>query len=468
MRIDFPRAWGLFAPRALALSALLLLSSTACDDGFEAHPGSDAHGDSLTDLMDAELLDDSKLDGAHDSEEDTFVPPQFYPPRTDDFACNTAKRVAACDSALLHDGAPIPSDPSDLLTLVNRWYAAPDDFPVPAGSVWTPCDGTEPGFTHNLVCVPSTYSNGPKPLRADAWETQSPADIPLTYDGLPIGSRGVVGFRGLLEAARIEGGFEILVTSGFRSFQTQTELHEYYVQAELNGGLSEAEARIYASTYSARPGHSEHQLGVTADLIYRRNGALYPGLDEAMGDSDEFQWVMANAHRFGIVLTYGQSKVATTQYVYEPWHFRYVGVQAANEMRRCDLNTEEFLDARYGLEPLPAYEGDYVILWSDARFVEHLTLPPGSKAAPGEHLVKTWRVQNNGTTNWWNLKLVNVGGDLSPVETDVYCVLAGETVDLSVELDAPATPGFANGLWQLQDETGLVFGDVLQLSLSVE
>ena len=71
--------------------------------------------------------------------------------------------------------------------------------------------------------------------------------------------------------------------------------------------------------------------------------------------TEAFVWIRANAHRFGIVTTYQPARVHLHQYQPEPWHLRFVGVDAAALMHACDLSTEEFLSYRYDLGPLPPY-----------------------------------------------------------------------------------------------------------------
>jgi len=239
--------------------------------------------------------------------------------------------------------------------------------------------------------------------------------------------------------------------------------------AEENVDRSEAE-RI-ASTFSAQPGHSEHQLGTTADITYRTpQGNIYPSLDQSMANAAAIQWVHANSHRFGIVLTYDEDKVETTQYVYEPWHHRFVGVEAADAMRECMLNTEEFLAERYGVGPLPEYAGESIILFHNSSLRRHVTLPPASWVRPGETFTKTWRIKNTGSINWHNYRFSRVGGqDVfgGTTERDLACVRAGDVIEISLELTAPSTPGTYEATWQVLDPGGNPFGDEFPLNLIV-
>jgi D-alanyl-D-alanine carboxypeptidase len=264
----------------------------------------------------------------------------------------------ACDPPLTSDGTCPPSDPADLLYYVNRWFAISPRYPISDTSFWTPCSGPLYGFRYDLVCLPPAYSYGSNSLRRGAFESPAPPSPAHTFDGRTVGFRGKVGFRALLDAAREEGGYSVYVRSGFRPYATQAAVFRRWVsEEETRHNLTHAEALARASLSSAREGHSEHQLGTTADLIYRtEKGPVYEGwAPEIIADAPPMRWVHENAHRFGIVLTYEHDKEKITQYQWEPWHYRYVGVAAADTMRRCHLSTEEYLNARYGIGSLPRH-----------------------------------------------------------------------------------------------------------------
>lgn len=119
--------------------------------------------------------------------------------------------------------------------------------------------------------------------------------------------------------------------SGFRTYQRQKELYDRYVK---NDGVAAADR------YSARPGHSDHQSGLTFDLK-NKSGQL-------MGDNDpieskkEIDWVADNAHRYGFIVRYPKGKESITGYIYEPWHLRYLGVEDATKVYNSGLTMEEY------------------------------------------------------------------------------------------------------------------------------
>lgn len=129
-----------------------------------------------------------------------------------------------------------------------------------------------------------------------------------------------------------EAGYILLATSGYRSFATQESIHNHWINVL---GLEEAR-RV-----SARPGHSEHQLGLALDVSTHTLGGY---LSEDFSSTSEGTWVRNNAHRFGFIIRYPQNREADTGITYEPWHIRYVGIEAATEIFNNGMILEEFLE----------------------------------------------------------------------------------------------------------------------------
>ena len=92
-------------------------------------------------------------------------------------------------------------------------------------------------------------------------------------------------------------------------------------------------------TYSARPGHSEHQTGMAIDLL----GSF--GVLRDFKDTPEGAWVKENCYKYGFTLRYLEGKEAITGYLYEPWHYRYVGVELATYLMKHSLTLEEYYNA---------------------------------------------------------------------------------------------------------------------------
>jgi zinc D-Ala-D-Ala carboxypeptidase len=129
-----------------------------------------------------------------------------------------------------------------------------------------------------------------------------------------------------------KNGIEIFAVSGYRSYSRQKSLYD----AEINRvGIEKAEQAV------AIPGASEHQTGLAMDISSRSN-KLY--LNEAFANTIEGKWLKENAHHFGFILRYPKEKMDITNYMYEPWHFRYVGVKAARIMYEHNWTLEEYFN----------------------------------------------------------------------------------------------------------------------------
>jgi len=112
--------------------------------------------------------------------------------------------------------------------------------------------------------------------------------------------------------------------SGFRSYDTQTELYQNYVNQD---------GKAAADRYSARPGYSEHQTGLAFDLI-DKNGNL-------VQEAGASQWLLDNAYKYGFIVRYLEGKEGSTGYMPESWHLRYIG-QEAKEIAQSGKSLEEY------------------------------------------------------------------------------------------------------------------------------
>lgn len=133
-------------------------------------------------------------------------------------------------------------------------------------------------------------------------------------------------FKVLFEDAKKEG-LHIYVRSPYRSYQTQNSLYESYAARD---GYDEAD------TYSARPGYSEHQTGLAVDVVADDNNL---GNFE---NTKEFTWIKNNAYKYGFILRYPEGKEYLTGYMYEAWHYRYVGKEIAKEIYEKEITFEEY------------------------------------------------------------------------------------------------------------------------------
>jgi D-alanyl-D-alanine carboxypeptidase len=173
----------------------------------------------------------------------------------------------------------------------------------------------------------------------------SPTDLRSTADAGLNGSHRVRGLvigdlRAMAKAARAAGA-RLAVQSAFRSYSTQASTFAYWVR--VHGYAT-------ALKESARAGHSEHQLGTTID--FRSYGGSAPWDYADWGTTKAGAWLRVNAWRYGFVMSYPKGKTTVTCYTYEPWHYRYVGRNAAAAIRASHLTLREYL-WRQGMKPMP-------------------------------------------------------------------------------------------------------------------
>ncbi|MBR5979223.1 MAG: M15 family metallopeptidase [Oscillospiraceae bacterium] len=156
--------------------------------------------------------------------------------------------------------------------------------------------------------------------------------VPDSYDPGGLTEECYAAYSAMRSAAARDG-ISIFINSGFRSYRTQTSLYWGYVSRR---GME------LADTFSARPGHSEHQTGLAMDLN---------SISDYFGETAEGRWLAEHGHEYGFILRYPRGKSDITGYKYEPWHFRYIGVEMATEVYESGLTLEEFrgIDSVYAV-----------------------------------------------------------------------------------------------------------------------
>lgn len=141
--------------------------------------------------------------------------------------------------------------------------------------------------------------------------------------------------------ARTAGVSDLYVTSAYRSYQYQQGLFESYVNKEMGNGLSRDEAEEKVLEYSAKAGTSEHQTGLCVDFTTASIGGE---VEEIFETTAAYDWLSENSWKYGFILRYPKDKVDTTGYSYEPWHYRFVGLEAAAKVHQTGLCFEEYLE----------------------------------------------------------------------------------------------------------------------------
>lgn len=145
-------------------------------------------------------------------------------------------------------------------------------------------------------------------------------------------------FLDMKEAAAAEG-IELTVISAKRSREYQKQLFDKEVEDFKAQGLTDEEAFEAAREWVALPGESEHNSGLAVDLN---------SLDESFEESDAFKWLSDHAHEYGFILRYPKDKVGITGVQYEPWHYRFIGVYHATQIKEKDITLEEYYDEIWG------------------------------------------------------------------------------------------------------------------------
>ena len=122
-------------------------------------------------------------------------------------------------------------------------------------------------------------------------------------------------------------GYNIRAISTYRTYEYQENLYNNYVKKD---GVNNAD------TYSARPGFSEHHTGLAVDIDNIETSYMN------FENTKEFTWMMENAYKYGFILRYPKDKVDITGYMYEPWHYRYVGIEIASYIKENNITYEEY------------------------------------------------------------------------------------------------------------------------------
>ncbi len=145
-----------------------------------------------------------------------------------------------------------------------------------------------------------------------------------------------VQYEKMYKAAAKEGVY-LTPCSGYRSYELQERNYNRKVQYYKNQGYSTAQAKVKAATIIMPPGSSEHNLGYAMDIVC---------VDEWFEDTKEFKWLQKNAANYGFIMRYPKDKQHITKVTYEPWHWRYVGVDAAKAIKSSGLTLEEYMGVK--------------------------------------------------------------------------------------------------------------------------
>ena len=213
--------------------------------------------------------------------------------------------------------------------------------------------GAGSGEPVRVLAVPGAVISGGEdgPVSEDGWNLiLVNGDHPLPEDfqvpeftqlagGHSIDKRVYPALQRMMDACRA-AGLQPTICSSYRTQEKQAGLFERKVQSCLPQAGNREEAEEQAAVWVARPGTSEHQAGLAVDIVDKS----YQLLDEGQEETAVQKWLMEHCAEYGFILRYPTEKSAVTGVGYEPWHYRYVGVEAAGEIMGRGLCLEEYLE----------------------------------------------------------------------------------------------------------------------------
>ena len=161
--------------------------------------------------------------------------------------------------------------------------------------------------------------------------------------GWPVDARIAQPLKDFLAAAKADG-YTLQVISGYRTFARSAVLLENEVQAQMKyNGYSREKAEQVAATRVAPPGTSEHNTGLAVDILSGDYYNHHSQIEESFEYDAEAAWMKAHCAEYGFILRYPKDKQDVTGIIFEPWHFRYVGVEIATYIMQNGLTLEEYL-----------------------------------------------------------------------------------------------------------------------------
>lgn len=135
----------------------------------------------------------------------------------------------------------------------------------------------------------------------------------------------------------------LFVTSAYRSIDKQSANMQSYINTLMNQGYTQSEAKAQAEKEIALPGHSEHNAGLAMDIVSNTYWSDHDDLDESFEQLPQYKWLIENSWKYGFILSYPKGKEDITGFIYEPWHYRFVGLEHAKKIYEVYKSTGEFL-----------------------------------------------------------------------------------------------------------------------------
>ena len=193
-----------------------------------------------------------------------------------------------------------------------------------------------PGTINNPTIITIDESNWQLTLVNSCYripDSYSPDLVYVCGSGERLDRKIASHYEEMYRAAAADG-VTLTPCSGYRSYETQERNYNRKIEFFEGQGYSREEAKVKAATIIMPPGSSEHNLGYAMDIVC---------VEEWFEDTAEFRWLQENAADYGFILRYPKDKQDITKVIYEPWHWRYVGVENAKAIKSSGLVLEEYL-----------------------------------------------------------------------------------------------------------------------------
>lgn len=238
-------------------------------------------------------------------------------------------RRAAVPSASAASAISMPAQ-----SIADPTVSSAENTAAPANALGLTADEARAMLADPLMVLVNHTSKMPDDYTFDTKECGSATAVNKTLQTVACDA-----FLEMQKAAAADG-VTVWMQSGYRSVKYQTSLYERKTKYYLDKGYDNAAAREKAAAVVNPPGYSEHNCGLAADL----NSPEHTGLDEGFEKTAAFRWLCEHAGDYGFILRYPKDAEDKTEIIYEPWHWRYVGVENAAKINASDLCFEDYIE----------------------------------------------------------------------------------------------------------------------------
>lgn len=219
-------------------------------------------------------------------------------------------------------------------SIADSTVSSAENTAVPANALGLTADEARAMLADPLMVLVNHTSKMPDDYTFDTKECGSATAVNKTLQTVACDA-----FLSMQKAAAADG-VTVWMQSGYRSVKYQTSLYERKTKYYLDKGYDNATAKEKAAAVVNPPGYSEHNCGLAADL----NSPEHTGLDEGFEKTAAFRWLCEHAGDYGFILRYPKDAEDKTEIIYEPWHWRYVGVENAAKINASGLCFEEYIE----------------------------------------------------------------------------------------------------------------------------